>query len=124
MHEIAIVSSLFEIINRKVKEHRIETISRVCLKVGELAAVEPMTLTACFEVLSEGTAAQGAELVIGTVPLMGLCGSCGTSSRVVRYDSVCPCCRGDTVALLNGQELYIESLEATCKGEQSEKTAT
>ena len=124
MHEIAIVSSLFEIINRKVKEHRIETISRVCLKVGELSAVEPMTLTACFEVLAEGTVAQGADLAIETVPLMGLCGSCGTSSRVARYDSVCPCCRGDTVTLLNGRELYIERLEATCKGEQDENRAT
>ena len=123
MHEIAIVSSLFEIINRKVEEHRIETISRVCLKVGELTAVEPMTLTACFEVLAEGTVAQGAELVIETVPVMGLCGACGTSFRVVKYDFICPCCRSDSVSVVSGQELYIESLEATCKGEQHEKTA-
>jgi len=124
MHEIAIVSSLFEIINHHVQVRQIETISRVCLKVGELAAVEPMTLTACFEVLAEGTAAQGAELVIETVPLMGLCDSCGASFRVVRYSFICPCCRGGSVAVVSGKELYIESLEATCKGEQNEKTAT
>lgn len=124
MHEIAIVSTLFEIINRQVEERRIETISRVCLKVGELATVEPMTLTACFEVLAEGTAAQGAELVIETVPLMGLCEACGASFRVVRYNFACPFCSSDTVAVVSGQELYIESLEATCKGEQNEKTAT
>lgn len=123
MHEIAIVSSLFEIINRQIEKCRIETISLVRLKVGELTAVEPMTLTACFEVLAEGTAAQGAELVIETVPLMGLCGACGTRFGIVRYEHQCPCCRGDSVMVVSGQELYIESMEATCKGEQNEKTA-
>jgi hydrogenase nickel incorporation protein HypA/HybF len=123
MHEIAIVSSLFEIINRQVAEHRIEAISRVHLKVGELAALEPMTLTACFEVLAEGTAAQGAELVIETLPVLARCTPCGSTFRVVKYNFQCPDCRGDTVELVGGKELYIDSLEATCQGESNEKAA-
>lgn len=123
MHEIAIVSSLFEIINRKVEEHAIESISRVRLKVGEMAAVEPMTLTACFAVLAEGTPAQGADLTIETLPAMARCGPCGTEFRVIRHQFRCPACRGDTTQLVSGKELYIDSMEATCKGERNEKEA-
>jgi len=123
MHEIAIVSSLFEIINRKVEEHAIESISRVCLKVGEMAAVEPMTLTACFEMLAEGTPAQGAELAIETLPVMARCIPCAILFRVIQHQFRCPACRGDTVELVSGKELYIDNLEATCKGERNEKEA-
>lgn len=123
MHEIAIISSLFEIIHCQVAQHCIDSISRVHLKIGEMAAVEPMTLTACFEVLAEGTAAQGAELVIETLPVMARCNNCANLFRVVRYQFQCPDCRGDQVELVSGKELYIDSLEATCHGESNEKTA-
>jgi hydrogenase nickel incorporation protein HypA/HybF len=123
MHEIAIVTSLFEIINRQVAEHRIESISRVHLKVGEMAALEPMTLAACFEVLAEGTPAQGAQLVIESMPVMARCAACQTLFRVVGYQFQCPACRGDTLEMVGGRELYIDSLEATCQGETNEKTA-
>jgi hydrogenase nickel incorporation protein HypA/HybF len=123
MHEIAIVSSLFEIINRQVAEHGIESISRVHLKVGELAALEPMTLTACFETLALGTAAEGAQLTIETLPVTARCGPCGTVFRVIKYQFQCPDCHSDTVQLVGGKELYIDSLEATCQGECHEKTA-
>jgi len=123
MHEIAIVSSLFEIINRKIEEHAIESISRVCLKVGEMAAIEPMTLTACFEMLAEGTPVQGAVLAIDILPVMARCPPCATLFRVIQHQFVCPTCCGDTVEFVSGKELYIDSMEATCKGEQDEKQA-
>ena len=123
MHEITIVSSMMEIIRRTAAEHAIESISRVRLKVGELKAVEPMTLTACFDVVAEGTVAGGAELVIETVAVTARCSGCGGSFRVIRYDFTCPCCRGDRVTVVSGEELYIDSLEAQCKGERHEKTA-
>jgi hydrogenase nickel incorporation protein HypA/HybF len=123
MHEITVVASLFEIIERQVAEKRITSISRVYLKMGELAALEPMTLTACFEVLAEGTVAQGAELVVEVLPVTARCPECDTLFRVIRYQFQCPCCRGDTALLVSGKELYIESLEAICQGENHEKAA-
>lgn len=123
MHEITMVTSLFEIINAEVERQDIETISRVHLKMGELAALEPMTLTSCFELLAEGTAAQGAELVIKTLPLTGSCAGCGSRFRILKYRFNCPDCGSDTVELVGGKELYLDSLEVTCKGECHETIA-
>lgn len=124
MHEIAIASSLFEIIHQQVEKHDIEKIFEVHLKVGELAGVESMTLTACFEVLAEGTVADGARLVIEHIPLAGKCSECGAGFRIIRYEFRCPCCHGDNVETVQGKELYIEKLEAVFKGDRNEETAT
>ncbi|MBU5635330.1 hydrogenase maturation nickel metallochaperone HypA [Geomonas sp. Red69] len=112
MHEITLVTGLFEIINEQVAVRGIESISKVRLKVGELAAVEPMTLAACFEVVAQGTVAEGAELEIEEVPLAGRCRGCGERFRIVNFNFICPCCAGGDVEMTGGRELYLESLEA------------
>lgn len=123
MHEITLVTGLFEIIDREVAARGIVSISKVRLKVGELAAVEPMTLAACFEVVAEGTVASGAQLEIETVPLAGRCRGCASGFRIVGFRFTCPDCGGGDVELLGGRELYLESLEAICKGDHNEATA-
>ncbi|WP_236025752.1 hydrogenase maturation nickel metallochaperone HypA [Geomonas azotofigens] len=115
MHEITLVTGLFEIINEQVAAQGITSISKVRLKVGELAAVEPMTLAACFEVVAEGTVAQGAQLEIVEVPLAGRCRGCGERFRIVNFSFSCPACGGEDVDLVGGRELYLESLDATCR---------
>lgn len=123
MHEISIVTSLFEIIASEVERQQIATISKVHLKMGELAALEPMTLTACFDLLAEGTPAQGAELVIEVLPLTGSCAWCGSRFRVLRYRFSCPDCGNQHTELVGGKELYLDSLEVTSKGECHETIA-
>ncbi|TYO98568.1 hydrogenase-3 nickel incorporation protein HypA [Geothermobacter ehrlichii] len=111
MHETAIVGSLFEIIRAKVAEHKIQKVVRVKLKVGELTAVEPMTLTACFEVFAEGTVVEGAELLIEQVPLTGQCGDCSREFRIREFRFRCPECESTSVEIVGGKELYIEDME-------------
>ncbi|WP_129125267.1 hydrogenase maturation nickel metallochaperone HypA [Geomonas oryzae] len=115
MHEITLVTGLFEIIKEQVAARGIESISKVRLKVGALAAVEPMTLTACFEVVAEGTVAEGAQLEIEEVPLTGRCRGCGADFRIEKFSFICPCCGGGAVEMTGGRELYLESLEAKMK---------
>lgn len=122
MHEITLVMGLFEIINEQAAARGIESISRVRLKVGALAAVEPMTLSACFEVVAQGTVAAGAKLEIEEVPLTGRCRGCGHGFRIVNFCFTCPSCASGDVETTGGKELYLESLEAICKGDHNEAT--
>ncbi|ABB15354.1 hydrogenase maturation nickel metallochaperone HypA [Carboxydothermus hydrogenoformans] len=111
MHEMAIVDSLFQIIDAKVKEHQIKKILKVKLKVGEMTVVEPMTLTACFKVYAQNTVAEGAELVIERVPLMGKCRECNHVFGISNFNFQCPQCENRAVDIVAGRELYIENLE-------------
>jgi hydrogenase nickel incorporation protein HypA/HybF len=113
MHETAIVAGLMRILEEKAAQHRAERISRVTVKVGRLRAVEPQQLCACFEMFAEGTVAEGALLVVEPVAVRARCKACGVEFDVPRYRFECPACAGNEVDVIQGQELYIESFEAT-----------
>ena len=83
----------------------------VRLRIGELAGVVPESLRFCFEVASEGTVAQGAELQIEHVPLIGRCRACGADFHVEGYIFICPHCESPHVELISGDELEVVELE-------------
>lgn len=64
MHELAMVRSIFKVINDKIKEHSVNRVLQVKLIVGELTGVEDMTMQACFEMYARETPVEGARLVI------------------------------------------------------------
>ncbi|MDO8989815.1 MAG: hydrogenase maturation nickel metallochaperone HypA [Sideroxyarcus sp.] len=113
MHETAIVSGLMRILEQKAARNGVAHISSVLLKVGRLQAVEPQQLVACFEMFAEGTVADGAELVIYVVGVRGRCRACATEFDVPRFHFECPACAGSDIEVIQGQELYIESFEAS-----------
>jgi hydrogenase nickel incorporation protein HypA/HybF len=113
MHETAIVGGLMRILEQKAARNGVARISSVLLKVGRLRAVEPRQLSACFEMFAEGTVAEGAELIIDVVGVRGRCRACATEFDVPRYHFECPACAGSDIKVIQGQELYIESFEAS-----------
>ena len=72
---------MMHILEDEARRHNVSRITRVRLSVGLFTAVEPKTLEACFELYAEGTAAEGAELDITTVPAEGRCLECGHGFR-------------------------------------------
>jgi hydrogenase nickel incorporation protein HypA/HybF len=113
MHETAIVAGLMRILEQQATRHGATAISRVVVKVGRLRAVEPQQLRACFEMFAEGTIADGAELVVEAIGVRGRCRGCATEFDVPRYRFVCPACAGSDIDVIQGQELFIESFEAS-----------
>jgi len=113
MHETAIVGGLMRILEQKAARNGVTRISSVLLKVGRLRAVEPQQLIACFEMFAEGTVADGAELIVYVIGVRGRCRACATEFDVPHYRFVCPSCAGIDIEVIQGQELYIESFEAS-----------
>jgi hydrogenase nickel incorporation protein HypA/HybF len=111
MHEASIVSSLIAILDRQARLHDVKRIRRVNLKVGQLKAVEPQALVACFEAFAEGSVADAAELCIEHVPARARCRTCQAETAIHRFHFVCETCGGGDLALTAGEELYIESFE-------------
>lgn len=112
MHEAALSQGLVNILLAEARRHRVRSISRVWLKVGRLKAVEPQALAFCFELFTEGTLAEGAELIIDHVAARARCQACGNEFEVIKFHFQCTCCQSRDVGLLAGEELYIESFDA------------
>lgn len=112
MHELAMVRSIYGVIDEKIKEYGVKRVREVRLVVGELTGVEDSTMQACFEMYIEGTPVEGAKLVIKRLPIKVQCRVCGNEYETRIPFSACPACGNKSMKIISGKELYIDSLEA------------
>ncbi|WP_253073518.1 hydrogenase maturation nickel metallochaperone HypA [Sodalis ligni] len=112
MHEAALTQGLVNILLKEAARHQVRSITLVRLKVGRMKAVEPQALVFCFGAFTEGTLAEGAELIIEPVPAVATCRGCGGDFEVIKFHFQCPRCQSRDVVLIQGDELYIESFDA------------
>ncbi len=108
MHELSIAESVVRIASAHAAGRRV---TRVDLRVGHLRQVVPASLEFSFELLADGTAVEGAELVIETVPAAGRCRTCGDESEQEGLPLRCARCGGLDVEVTGGEELLVDSLE-------------
>ncbi len=111
MHEMSIAQNIIEIIDEQLRRTDFSRISVVRMKIGGLAAVDPSSLTFCFDVITQGTSIEGARLEIDEVPIRGQCSECQTNFEVQDYLFLCPTCGSANVKLISGEELLVSELE-------------
>lgn len=81
------------------------------MKVGHLRQVVPSALAFSFDLVAEGTPAEGAELALEEVPVLALCRECGEESRLNAFPLLCGSCGSGDLRIVEGEELLVESLE-------------
>lgn len=110
MHELSIAEALLAIVAEHSGGRRVE---RVDVEVGHLRQVAPDALAFAFELLADGTEAEGAELRLHQIPVRTRCGACGGVSRQAGFPMSCASCRGVDLEIVSGEELRVVSLEAS-----------
>lgn len=108
MHELSIAESVVQIACRQAYDRRV---TKVWMKVGHLRQVVPSALSFSFELVAEGTLAEGAELALEEVPVVGKCHECGEQSQPDNFPLQCTACKSLDLEILCGEELLVESLE-------------
>jgi len=108
MHELSIAESIVRIADRHAAGR---PVTAVTVKVGHLRQVVPTALEFAFALVAEGTAVEGAALVLADVPAAGLCRACGARSEFDAFPFACGGCGGFDIELTQGEELQVESLE-------------
>jgi hydrogenase nickel incorporation protein HypA/HybF len=108
MHELGIAASVVEIVCRHAEGRRV---SKVELKVGHLRQIIPATLVFNFELVAQGTVAEGAELDLESIPAVGLCGACETETELHAFPLQCAGCGSFDLRIVAGEELEVESIE-------------
>jgi hydrogenase nickel incorporation protein HypA/HybF len=108
MHELSLAEAVVRIACRHADRRPVR---RVELKVGHLRQVVPSALEFAFELVAQGTVAEGAELVMEQVPAAGRCRACGAESELPGFPLRCGACGGLDLELLRGEELLVDALE-------------
>ena len=108
MHELSIAEAVVDIVSRHAAGRQVY---KVELKVGHLRQVVPQSLEFAFELLTDGTELEDAELTIEQVAARGRCGACGAETTVSSFPLQCGSCGSLDVAVLAGDELLVDALE-------------
>ena len=111
MHELALTQSILDIALEAAAGHKAARVLEIRIKAGALAGVWPEQVREYFGILSAGTAARQARLLIEKLPAVISCLDCGNLSETESFIFVCPACGGNHLRLLKGREFYVDSLE-------------
>ena len=107
MHELSISRAIVETASRHAGARRVVSVR---VAIGALRQVLPGSLRFYFEVVSRGTACEGALLDTLLVPARMRC-ACGEEWELADVCFRCPRCGGAEVTVACGDELCVDSIE-------------
>jgi hydrogenase nickel incorporation protein HypA/HybF len=111
MHELGVTENIVNIALAKAGEAQANKVIQINLVVGELSGFVSDCIQFYFDSLSKDTIAQGAVLHFESVPTQLRCRDCSTIFQPQDTLWSCPECRGQSIEISQGRELYIESIE-------------
>lgn len=111
MHEYAVTQNIVDIAVGEAESAGAKKITEIRLVIGELSSIIDESVSMYFEIISKGTAAEGARLVFRKVPAGLVCKSCCRKFSKSGSSFECPECGCDGSLTGEGKEFYIESLE-------------
>ena len=111
MHELSITQSLLEITLRYGERAGARRITRLNLVIGELASIVDDSVQFYWDIVSQDTIAEGADLHFERVPGALRCLGCGYTFSLNGRDYTCPACGEKRVVPTGGDEFRLESIE-------------
>jgi hydrogenase nickel incorporation protein HypA/HybF len=108
LHELALAEAIASIAERHAQGRRV---TRVEVEVGRLRQVVPDALAFGFELVTSGTALDGAELALEELPVRLACRACGARTEPDRFPFACEECGSLDVEVTDGEQLQVVALE-------------
>ena len=110
MHEATLAENIIKISLDIAEKNHAKKISAVGLKLGKMAGVEVEALNLSFEVLTRGTPAENAKLLIEKIPIRAKCNKCEKIFTLENFNFFCPECDGILI-LQTGRELLVDFVD-------------
>lgn len=110
MHEMPVTQSVLEIALRHAESADASRITDIYLVIGQLSSFVDDAIQFYWDIISEGTIAQGATLHFERIPAQARCDNCGAEYRLEGMDFTCPGCGGVAVTIVAGKEFYVDSI--------------
>lgn len=111
MHELSVTQHVLDTVLQHAQQHDATCIHDIRLVVGQLASIVDDCVQFYWDIISEGTIAQGATLHFERIPARMVCESCHHPYLLDDSALACPRCGSSAVLLVAGDEFYIDSIE-------------
>lgn len=111
VHELAIAENIVRIVEESVRLDQGERVLTIEVAAGKMTGIVTETLEFCFGFAAKDTIADGARLVVETVPLGGRCRKCSAEFEIEDLLFACPSCASTDIKMVSGDELYVKQVE-------------
>lgn len=111
MHELGVTQSILRIALHHAQEAGAAHIKEVNLVIGELSSILDDSVQFYWDMIAQGTIAEGAILNFRRIPAMLGCQTCGHEFSMDRQEFVCPACGSQKITVAGGEEFYLESID-------------
>ncbi|MGI6204852.1 MAG: hydrogenase maturation nickel metallochaperone HypA [Anaerovoracaceae bacterium] len=111
MHELPITEHIVKMAETHCRENGGSRVLRINLVCGDYSGFVPESIHMYFDIITEGTMCEGAEVDIRRVKPKLRCPNCGTLFERELFSFACPECGTDGEPTDIGKEFYIESIE-------------
>jgi len=111
MHEIAPTQNLVNIALSQAQAQQAARVTNVYIKRGQLSDITAESIRFYWDVLSEGTICQGAQLHFEEVPALIICDNCQHTMPLEDELGPCPKCGSTHIQLSGGQDLQLAGID-------------
>lgn len=109
MHELSVTQSILQLALQQISEDA--HITDLYLVIGQLSSMIDESVQFYWNIISEGTAAEGSTLHFKRIAAEMQCQKCGLHYKLGGDNFSCPQCGSATIRLISGDEFYLEAIE-------------
>lgn len=111
MHELAVTESILEIAMQEAAAHAASKVTDIYLSLGQLSSIVDESVQFYWDVISQGTLAEGAQLHFTHIPARLRCKDCGTEFDLTEELTPCPSCQSIALEIIQGEEFQVDAIE-------------
>lgn len=110
MHELSVTESILNLTLKHAAQANAGRVTDLHLVVGQLASIVDDSVQFYWDIISQGTPAEGAQLHFRRIPAELTCRDCGACYQP-GDDLACPQCQSLNVQVTAGEEFFLDSIE-------------
>ena len=110
MHELALTEGILKVVSSEQQKNGFSRVLEIDLRIGEVSGVIPACIEEFFPLAAKGTPAEGARLVMHTVPAAFECLCCGYKGAIKEHSACCPACGSTQIKMTAGREFFVENI--------------
>lgn len=111
MHELGITDQLLALTLKHAEQAAASRVVRLNLIIGEFSSVVDESIQFYWDMMTENTLAEGAELCFTRIPGELECEACGEIVLFSAYEGQCPACGETQLHIHNGSQFQLDSIE-------------
>jgi hydrogenase nickel incorporation protein HypA/HybF len=111
MHELSITESVLEIALRHAQAAQARRVTDLYLVIGQLTSFIDDSIQFYWDMLAQGTLAEGARLHFKRIQAELVCLDCNQRYTPSITSMACTACSGTRVRVVAGDEFFVEAIE-------------